>query len=79
MKSNSFRINTQKVVKVSNLTYIVALKVSVHICSLIFIGREVQEDIEEEVENIENPTKEGIHQLIATVYTSIRKYVNPRN
>ena len=34
--------HTQKNVKGSNLTYFVHLKVSVHICSLIIIGRETK-------------------------------------
>ena len=52
------------------MTYLTNLEGAVHICVLIILSREIKKitnEIKVKLENLENSTKEGIHQLKATV------------
>ena len=68
-QSNFSRKKHPKVVKDSKFQYIVDLKEAVQICILITLGTGTRRLLMKkvEVEKFENFTKEGIHQLTATV------------
>ena len=58
-KLNSERIHTKKVVKGPKVTYL--------LYRIICVFLHLDHEIKEKVDNLKNATKDGIHQLKATV------------